>query len=100
MDATCAAPRKLTPAGASAPAQRKENTMKTVQEYIDTVRAKFLSLSASYRAKLVKQAREHIAKYPGSADHSNFWRHARDAKCGLSARQVIETNHRARSIED
>jgi hypothetical protein len=74
--------------------------MNTVQEYIDTVRAAFLKLSASYRAKLVKQAREHIAKYPGSADHSNFWRHARDAKCGLSARQVIETHHRAPSIED
>jgi hypothetical protein len=74
--------------------------MNTVQEYLDTVRAKFLSLSASYRAKLVKQAREHIAKYPGSADHSNFWLHSKDAASGLSARQVIETNHRAPSIED
>jgi hypothetical protein len=80
--------------------QKKGNKMNTVQEYLDTVRAKFLKLSASRRSTLVREARQFIHRNPGSADHSNFWRASKDAESGLSARQVIETNHRAPSIED
>jgi hypothetical protein len=66
--------------------------MKLVQEYLETVRVKFEALSPSYRAKLVRQAREHIAKYPGGADHSCFWC-PNKGQSGLSARQVIQANH-------
>lgn len=56
--------------------------MKTIQEHIAGVEAQFRALSASYRAKLKREAREFIARNPGCADHSNFWR-------SLSARQVV-----------
>ena len=56
----------------------------TVNEYVSQQAAKFSALSKSRKAKLTAEAREFIAKNPGCADHSNFWR-------GLSARQVLST---------
>jgi hypothetical protein len=65
----------------------------TVQEYLNTFRAAFLLLSSSRRAALVWKARAFIENHPGCADHSNFWWADKRAKCGLSARQVIEANY-------
>jgi hypothetical protein len=59
--------------------------MKTINEHLDTVTAKFRALSVSRRSALARKARAFIAQNPGSADHSTFWR-------GLSARQVIAAN--------
>jgi hypothetical protein len=67
--------------------------MPTVQENIATVSSQFAALSASRRSALVRQACSFIVKNPGCADHSNFWRASKDAKCGLSARQVITANY-------
>lgn len=61
----------------------------TINEHVENLRNEFRKLSRSYRAKLVSDAKSHIYRNPGCADHSNFWR-------GLSARQVIETNHAAK----
>ena len=56
----------------------------TVNEYVSQQAAKFSALSKSRKSQLTAQSREFIAKNPGCADHSNFWR-------GLSARQVLAT---------
>jgi len=54
----------------------------TINEYVDSARAKFAKLSKSRQSALRRDAREFISRNPGCADHSNFWR-------GLSARQVL-----------
>jgi hypothetical protein len=66
--------------------EREKPMEQTVQEHNDDLRKAFRKLSISRRNKLESDAKGFIFRNPGSADHSGFWR-------GLSARQVIETNH-------
>lgn len=56
--------------------------MNTVQEYITSLEKQFRALSKSRKNALRRQAAQEIERFPGSADHSTFWR-------GLSARQVL-----------
>lgn len=66
--------------------------MKTVQEQIADITAEFRKLSSSRQVALKREAREYIAKNPGCADHSNFWR-------GLSARQVLAVSAPAKAAK-
>ena len=56
--------------------------MKTTNEQIAQLTARFRALSESRKAHLKREAKAQVEANPHTADHSTFWR-------GLSARHAI-----------